>query len=270
MNLDRMITLSPHSRPCNDVNFLEPSNLPLACPSHHPVSNEVESLVRNYSRPSYRRNSETAIKRLTSMHEDVVRSGLILQRKHFYLSDSESESESEYESHTGPDDIPDRDRVNGIEKDKRGMMDQRGNLKAPDFWSGHDPQVLSLSAMLVHEHYAGQPEDGQLTSPRIRGESWRKGCEEAALKACREVINMHRKKEVDIEKLSMVSMFCIMHNLTIIVKDDASNFACKFAETFRPTMKKYAVRWPFAYQYVEYLERYMGTASHLHDCSYDY
>ncbi|RFN46288.1 hypothetical protein FIE12Z_9442 [Fusarium flagelliforme] len=145
-----------------------------------------------------------------------------------------------------PNDVPDKDRVKGIEKDKRGMMDQRGNLKAPDFWSGHDPQVLSLSAMLVHENYAGQPEDGQLTSPRIRGESWRKGCEEAALKACRDVLNMRRKKEVDIEKLSMVSMFCIMHNLTIIVKDPASNFACKFAETFRPIMKKYAVRWPFA------------------------
>ncbi|KAI1059308.1 hypothetical protein LB507_004028 [Fusarium sp. FIESC RH6] len=37
----------------------------------------------------------------------------------------------------------------------RGMMDQHGNLKTPGFWSGHDPQVLSLSAMLVHEYYAG-------------------------------------------------------------------------------------------------------------------
>ena len=44
----------------------------------------------------------------------------------------------------------------------------------------------------------------------------------------------------------MVSMFCIMHNLTIIVKDPASNFACEFAETFQPIMEKYAVRWPFA------------------------
>lgn len=96
--------------------------------------------------------------------------------------------------------------------------------------------------------------------PRYRhGESWREKCEDAALKACRGVLNMRRKKEVDIEKLSMVSMFCVMHNLTIIVKDPASNFACKFGETFRPTMKKYAVRWPFAREYNDTREEYPLT-----------
>lgn len=114
--------------------------------------------------------------------------------------------------------------------------------------------------MLVHEYYAGQPEKGQLTSPRIRGNSWREECEDAALKACRGVLTIHQKKEVDIEKLSMVSMFCIMHNLTIIIKDPASNSACKFAETFRPTMKKYAVRWPFACESTSPREEYRLTA----------
>lgn len=137
-----MIALSTHSKLCSKYGTLEPKRLPLACPSHHPVSKEVASLVSNYSRPSYRRKSEVAIQRLTSMHEGVVRAGRILQRKNLDKNDPFYQSESG--SHTGPDDEPGRSRVKGIEKDKRGMVDQRGNLKAPDFWSGHDPQVLSL------------------------------------------------------------------------------------------------------------------------------
>jgi hypothetical protein len=114
--------------------------------------------------------------------------------------------------------------------------------------------------MLVHEYYAGQPADGQLAEPRNRhDEQWRVKCEEVALKACRDVISMCQKRGFKIQNLSMVSMFCIMHNLTIIVKDPASNFACKFAETFRPTMKKYAVRWPFACEYTDPREGYPLT-----------
>lgn len=149
---NRMIALSTHNRPCTKYGVLDPKKLPLACPSHHPFSREVASLVSNFSRPSYRRKSEVAIQRLTSMHEGVVRAGRILQRKCLdkedllYESEPESESESESESQTGPGDEPGRSRVKGIEKDKRGMMDQRGDLKVPDFWSGHDPQVLSGSS----------------------------------------------------------------------------------------------------------------------------
>ena len=202
------------------------------------------------------------------MHEGVVRAGGILQRKNLEDPFDLSESESESEFDAGLDNKPDKDRVKDIEKDKRGMVDQHGNLKTPDFWSVHDPQVLSLrfvstrplslwflltflaSAMLIHEYYAGQPADGQLTEPRYRhDEQWRLKCEEVALK-CRDVISMCQKRGFKLQNLSMVSMFCIMHNLTIIVKDPASNFACEFAETFQPIMEKYAVRWPFAREYI--------------------
>jgi len=80
---NRMIALSTHSRLCSKYGALEPKKLPLACPSHHPVSKEVASLVGNYSRPSYRRKFEVAIQRLTSMHEGVGRAGRILQRKNW-------------------------------------------------------------------------------------------------------------------------------------------------------------------------------------------
>jgi hypothetical protein len=78
---NRMIALSTHSRLCSELGFDKPHKLPLACPSHHPVSKEVKQRVRGLSWPSYEPRSEAAMQRLNSMHEGVVRAGQILQRK---------------------------------------------------------------------------------------------------------------------------------------------------------------------------------------------
>lgn len=119
--------------------------------------------------------------------------------------------------------------------------------------------------MLVNEYYKGRPKDGQLTGPRIRCADWRTKCEDVALKACTAVITMSRKKEIDIKQLSMVSMFCIIHNLTMIVKDPASDFAIKKAKAFKPVMNKFGTRWPFALIYLEHLKTYMDTAERMHE-----
>ncbi|KAM0390685.1 hypothetical protein ACHAQC_007863 [Fusarium culmorum] len=207
---------------------------------------EVEHMLINYNYPQYKRKLEEAIRRLLAMHEGVARAGRFLQRDEgkgenpLYDPVPDFELDIEWNEESG------RKRTVGLDEDKRAMMDDNGNPKAPNYWSGHDPQVLSLSAMLVNEYYNGRPKDGQLTDPRWDRSGWRGKCEDVALEACAAVITMFKKKEVDIKQLSMVSMFCIMHNLTIIVKDPASDFAVQNAKDFEPVMEEFAARWPFA------------------------
>jgi hypothetical protein len=233
------------------------------------------------------------------MYKGVKTAGRIMERigpesdpLHRY-ADSQLEQEEDDESKGR--------RIKSIDKYKRHMMDDRGNPKVPNYWSGHDPQVLSLrfvpkkittrsvliltftpSAMLVHEYHARKPEHVHPTTPRDRWDGeWRERCEDVALNACTTVATMSRKKEVDIQKLSMVSMFCLMHNMTIMIKDFSSDFAIEKAKTFRPVIKKFAERWPFAgnlYKskkrkvsnqlldnYLYHLNDYIDTAEHLHE-----
>jgi hypothetical protein len=100
--------------------------------------------------------------------------------------------------------------------------------------------------MIVNEYYEGMPKDGSVSISRYGFTEWHKKCDDLALKACSALVTMSRKNEVDIQKLSMISMFCIMHNLAIIVKDISSDFAVKRAKNFKPVMNKFAARWPFA------------------------
>ncbi|KAM0362064.1 hypothetical protein ACHAO7_010803 [Fusarium culmorum] len=226
---------------------------------------EVEHMLINYNYPQYKRKLEEAIRRLLAMHEGVARAGRFLQRDEgkgenpLYDPVPDFELDIEWNEESG------RKRTVGLDEDKRAMMDDNGNPKAPNYWSGHDPQVLSLSAMLVNEYYNGRPKDGQLTDPRWDRSGWRGKCEDVALEACAAVITMFKKKEVDIKQLSMVSMFCIMHNLTIIVKDPASDFAVQNAKDFEPVMEEFAARWPFAQVYLQHLTRFMIIAEDLHE-----
>ncbi|KAM0493655.1 hypothetical protein ACHAP8_009099 [Fusarium lateritium] len=182
------------------------------------------------------------------MNEGVVRAGRILQQHNGKQDNPIYDREYDIDLGTGTNELY-SERKAEVEKDKRAIVDDNGNPKAPEYWSGHDPQVLSLSAMLVNDFYEGRPEFGQLSFPRSRGKrgkDWRGKCEDVALDACTALITMLKTKEVDIKQLSMVSMFCIMHNLTIIVKDPASDFAVEKAKEFEPVMEEFAERWPFA------------------------
>ncbi|QPC63364.1 hypothetical protein HYE67_005595 [Fusarium culmorum] len=265
ITLDRMITMSTHSRLCKTLHHRDTNQLPLICNSNHPLTMEVEHMLINYNYPQYKRKLEEAIRRLLAMHEGVARAGRFLQRDEgkgenpLYDPVPDFELDIEWNEESG------RKRTVGLDEDKRAMMDDNGNPKAPNYWSGHDPQVLSLSAMLVNEYYNGRPKDGQLTDPRWDRPGWRGKCEDVALEACAAVITMFKKKEVDIKQLSMVSMFCIMHNLTIIVKDLASDFAVQNAKDFELVMEEFAARWPFAQVYLQHLTRFMIIAEDLHE-----
>ncbi|UZP46409.1 hypothetical protein NXS19_014221 [Fusarium pseudograminearum] len=99
------------------------------------------------------------------MHEGVVSARRILQRNNgkggrpIYGSVFDSDSDSDVEPGTS------RSRYRGntrsaVEEEKLTMLDDKGNITVPDYWKGHDPQVLSLSAMLVHEYHEGLPKNG--------------------------------------------------------------------------------------------------------------
>ncbi|KAL6923023.1 hypothetical protein FSHL1_000276 [Fusarium sambucinum] len=243
-----MIALSTHSRYCSSLPDEYPSQLPLTCVKSHPLSRDVEMLTHNYNYPQFQRYSEDTIQRILAMNEGVVRAGRILQQHNGKQDNPIYDREYDIDLGTGTNELY-SERKAEVEKDKRAIVDDNGNPKAPEYWSGHDPQVLSLSAMLVNDFYEGRPEFGQLSFPRSRGKrgkDWRGKCEDVALDACTALITMLKTKEVDIKQLSMVSMFCIMHNLTIIVKDPASDFAVEKAKEFEPVMEEFAERWPFA------------------------
>jgi hypothetical protein len=70
-----------------------------------------------------------------------------------------------------------------------------------------------------------------------------------AMKPRKQVVALHKNKEFDIHQLSMVGMFCIMHNMAIMVKDPSYNYAHKAAIALRPAIKRCALRWPFAGKY---------------------
>ncbi|KAF5242901.1 hypothetical protein FAUST_3068 [Fusarium austroamericanum] len=205
--------MSTHSRLCSTIDDNEPNQLPLICDSDHPLSKEIELLVKNYDNTLYRRNSEEAIQRVLAMNEGLRRAGRILHCNRNKEENLLYDSDCDLYLDIGSNDESKRNRTDGIEEEKRAMSDDNGNPKAPDYWSGHDPQVLSLSAMLVNEYYEARPKDGQLTEPRVRCADWRAKCEDVALKA---------------------------------FKDPASDFAIKKAKAFKPVMNKFATRWPFA------------------------
>ncbi|KAM0300096.1 hypothetical protein ACHAPM_007335 [Fusarium culmorum] len=92
----------------------------------------------------YKRKLEEAIRRLLARHEGVARAGRVLQRDEgkgenpLYDPVPDFEVDIEWNEESG------RKRTVGLDEDKRAMMDDNGNPKAPNYWSGHDPQVLSL------------------------------------------------------------------------------------------------------------------------------
>ncbi|EKJ73017.1 hypothetical protein FPSE_06805 [Fusarium pseudograminearum CS3096] len=273
MTLDVMIAMSTHSRPCGSAMGYDRHLLPLICDSNHPVRKEVGWMMKRYDHHGYECSSEEAVQRLVEMHEGVVSARRILQRNNgkgdrpIYGSVFDSDSDSDVEPGTS------RSRYRGntrsaVEEEKLTMLDDKGNITVPDYWKGHDPQVLSLSAMLVHEYHEGLPKNGGGHAPERT--DWRDKCENVALKACAALLTKSRRADVDIRQLSMVSVFCIMHNMTIIVKDHNSDYAIKRAKTFLPVMNKFAARWPFAHFYRDYLKRYIAFAENIWDGPLDY
>lgn len=67
-----------------------------------------------------------------------------------------------------------------------------------------------------------------------------------AIKLSEEIVALHNIKEFNIHRLSMVGMFCVMHNMAIMVKDPSYDYAHKAAIALGPAIKNYALRWPFA------------------------
>lgn len=71
-------------------------------------------------------------------------------------------------------------------------------------------------------------------------------CQAMAIKLSEEVVALHNNKDFNIHRLSMVGMFCVMHNMAIMVKDPSYDYAHKAAIALGPAIKNYALRWPFA------------------------
>lgn len=76
-----------------------------------------------------------------------------------------------------------------------------------------------------------------------------KECQAMAIKLSKRVVALHKNKEFDLHQLSMVGMFCVMHNIAIMLKDPSYDYAHKAAIAVRPAIKRYALRWPFAGKY---------------------
>ncbi|KAK6709480.1 hypothetical protein QX201_013391 [Fusarium graminearum] len=136
--------MSTHSRLCSTIDDNEPNRLPLICDSDHPLSKEIELLVKNYDNTLYRRNSEEAIQRVLAMNEGLRRAGRILHCNRNKEENLLYDSDCDLDLDIGSNDESKRNRTDGMEEEKRAMSDDNGNPKAPDYWSGHDPQVLSL------------------------------------------------------------------------------------------------------------------------------
>jgi hypothetical protein len=71
-------------------------------------------------------------------------------------------------------------------------------------------------------------------------------CQAMAIELSKQVVTLHKNKEFNIHRLSMVGMFCVMHSMAIMVKDSSYDYVHKAAIALRPAIKRYALRWPFA------------------------
>jgi hypothetical protein len=71
-------------------------------------------------------------------------------------------------------------------------------------------------------------------------------CQAVAIELSKQVVALHKNKEFNKHRLSMVGMFCVMHSMAIMVKDSSYDYVHKAAIALRPAIKRYALRWPFA------------------------
>ncbi|KAM0344544.1 hypothetical protein ACHAPU_007524 [Fusarium lateritium] len=258
MTLDRMLALSSRSRVYSQRDdFRRVLKLKLACPSNHPVGKFIDNDLYSVSSPHFPAKSKPRVEKLLTMGEDITRAGRVLQNLPKrnpamfmgYHSDDESDDESN-------EDIMD------INKEFEDMKHNRGQVRKSDVWLGYEPQaLLSLSAMLVYDY---NPDRFMSTEPDKPGFAARQQeCRVMALNLNKQIVALHRRKDFDIEQLSMIDMFCVMHSITMMARDPMDEIAHKAALALRPVLKRYALRWPFAVDYATHITEYVDRGKGL-------
>ncbi|KAI6760583.1 hypothetical protein HG530_009443 [Fusarium avenaceum] len=203
----------------------------------HNVSRDIEGRLGYLADPRrHPRCHEPRAQKLIAVGKDVEQAGRVLQRVNnscddFWATDYLSDDSGEGDP---------------IDKEFAALKAQSGYMSKPESWLNHDPQaLLSLSAILTRDY--------DLTHGR-KFCSIRKPKDVAkeeeyqamAIELSKQVVALHNNTEFNIHRLSMVGMFCVMHNMAIMVKDPSYDYAHKAAIGLGPAIKKYALRWPFA------------------------
>ncbi|KAF4436458.1 hypothetical protein F53441_13248 [Fusarium austroafricanum] len=132
-----------------------------------------------------------------------------------------------------------------FEKELMEMFDQEGNIREPDFWSAHDPQILSVCAVLIYGQQSMKISSQENEEPLLN--DWYKKYRSLAWKKTSELITASVRGDADVKKLSVIGMFSILHNMTYVSKNPGSTFSNAELETFRATLQQYALRWPFVF-----------------------
>ncbi|KAM0286141.1 hypothetical protein ACHAO9_008353 [Fusarium lateritium] len=250
MALDKMISLSTHSRVYNPGNrFREVKKLSFACPSTHILSKMTEAHLKYISDPRrHRPSSEPRVQKIKAMGEDVARAGHILQN---VINSDRDNWESDFFDQESDDD------ENGDAVDKELLAMSTGTLT----WLEHAPRGLSLSAFLVRDYDPSRATEWKPEKPGA--EAGRALCQGLALDYSKKIVALHKKKDFDLLQLSMIDMFCIMHNMAMMLKDPFYDYAHKGALALRPALKRYALRWPFAVDYANHISDYIQTEKDL-------
>ncbi|KAF4332825.1 hypothetical protein FBEOM_13383 [Fusarium beomiforme] len=146
---------------------------------------------------------------------------------------------------------PDADHSR-VEKELMEMFDNQGNIREPDYWSADDPQILSVCAVLIYGQQTRKTSSQEHAEPLLV--DWFKRYRDLARKKISELISASVMADSDVKKLSVIGMFCVLHNLAFMSKNPGLTFSNEELETFRATLQQYALRWPFVLKYLQQLE----------------
>ncbi|KAF4992801.1 hypothetical protein FGRMN_6903 [Fusarium graminum] len=262
MILDRMLALSSRSRAYHQlVGLRDVSKLRLACPSSHALGKEVDWILKDMNMPYYRVKSEVRVQKLLTMGDDIMRAGRVLQNIPKPCSNDCGSGGEDFSDDELEDDASGEARID-INKEFADMTHNRGLVRKAESWLDYESQaLLTLSAILVYDYDPGRFTSSKPDKPGLHERQ--EECHALALNLGKQVVALHKRKDFDIEQLSLIDMFCVMHSMAMMVRDPCDNFAHKVAIALRPALKRYSLRWPLAVDYVFHITNYIEIENHL-------
>ncbi|KAM0438636.1 hypothetical protein ACHAPT_001389 [Fusarium lateritium] len=145
-----------------------------------------------------------------------------------------------------------------IDNDIERMLDHL--LRDKESYSGSycDPTTMALCCLFIIRQERVRQLDAQSGS---KEDMALRACSRMVWDTCRE--SLESNKGADVTRLSYISIFCVFHCTSMLVKEVDSAPPCDEIDQLLPTLRMFAQRWTVGYKYLKVYGQHLHDALHI-------